>query len=230
MDKIDRQLYLIKGNLRKIKLKEKEWRKICEGDPGSKVRASDVLEKCVEINFELAKVFQSYCEIIEDVTRTSCIKEKEGKTHDASLSSASEMERETYIGEDLVEGRPSTSSQTPSLDLEIQLKILKEERQKALHNLAVLEELEEKKFVDVSDLEINLLPCINNQRKANISLDAVVKKVVRFRKPIRQIREIITANRLESEWQEEKMPSPPPPPPTPNKEINVIEEVRNTAG
>lgn len=158
-----------------------------------------------------------------------CIKDIEKRILVVSLSQTSEMESRNLIGEDVIEDMPaipSTSTQTPGLDLESQLKMLKQEREKGLRNLAIIESMKEEGEIHVANLNLNLIPAINNQRKANISLDCAVKKVVRFRRPLREIRQIISSNRLESEWPEE-ITTGPQPTTCPSKPT-VAQEVKST--
>lgn len=59
--------------------------------------------------------------------------------------------------------------------------MLDKERDKAESDLLLLRAMQRKKLIEVHDLNINLMPAINNQRRANESLNRALRKVLRFR-------------------------------------------------
>lgn len=76
--------------------------------------------------------------------------------------------------------------------LESQLCQLEEERKKGQEELLILEGAKN------DGMKINLIPAIKHQRKANVSMKHAVKKVVKFRKQLAEVRHIISENRLQS--------------------------------
>lgn len=61
-----------------------------------------------------------------------------------------------------------------------QIDVLTRERDTALKYISVLRKLQSEPYVSVDDLNVNLMPAINNQRKANQSLGRALRKVVKF--------------------------------------------------
>lgn len=65
------------------------------------------------------------------------------------------------------------------LTFDSQMDILNRERTKAREHLDKLNELQRTQHVPVADLLVNLWPAINNQRKANVSLEYAVQRVIK---------------------------------------------------
>lgn len=63
-----------------------------------------------------------------------------------------------------------------------QVELLDRERDKAFCDLTLLRRLQRENSVKVEELNINLMPAINNQRRANESLERVLKRVLKYRR------------------------------------------------
>lgn len=91
---------------------------------------------------------------------------------------------EVLIGSGMEEAPPVAGEQVPARMLRVplgdQVAVLDKERDKALLDLALLRRLQREKTVRVEDLNINLMPAINNQRRANESLGRALRKVLKF--------------------------------------------------
>lgn len=65
------------------------------------------------------------------------------------------------------------------LTFDSQMGILNSERKKAREHLETLNELQQTQHVPVTDLLVDLWPAINNQRRANVSLERAVRRVIK---------------------------------------------------
>lgn len=72
-------------------------------------------------------------------------------------------------------------------NLQEQLDVLDKERDKALNDLTMLRRSLRRGSVDINDLNINLMPVINHQRKTNASLERSLKRVYKHVKEVRQM-------------------------------------------
>jgi hypothetical protein len=95
--------------------------------------------------------------------------------------------------------------------LQSQLAMLRDEREKAVSHLGLLNRIHENGMVSVEDLNINLRPAINNQKKANTSLERAIKRIMNSRSHIAALQEFVSENLTSRTL---LLPPPPPPPPT----------------
>ncbi len=76
--------------------------------------------------------------------------------------------------------------------LQEQIRVLDKERDAVLSHLCLLRRIQREGFVRVEDLNVNLMPAINNQRKAHQSLARAVRKVLQFRQSSLATQGVIT--------------------------------------
>lgn len=122
----------------------------------------------------------------------------------------------------------SSKTQTPPLSFSLQYNTLKREREIGAHNWAIFEKLVSEPSLRVDERNINLIPAINNQRRANSSLDSTVKKIVHIKRPVHEIRLVSMVDGVETlcplKTEDQSNPS------LKYENVNVIDEVRKTVG
>jgi hypothetical protein len=118
----------------------------------------------------------------------------------------------------------SSSTQTPPLSIKLQLSTLKSEREIGAQNWTILEKMIEEKDLRVEERNISLIAAINNQRKANLSIDAVVNKIVKYRGPPRSVRSVTAANDVEPVSPEENTAPAAPTVTSAPPDMNIIQE------
>lgn len=152
-----------------------------------------------------------------EVILVSCVLNSEMDTDNCGVNSTEE-------GSTVV----SSEAQTAPMSFSLQLNTLKREREIGAHNWAILEKLASEPSLRVDQRNINLIPAINNQRRANSSLDNTVKKIVRVKRPMCQIPIASSENGVQSvcrpESEVESNPS------VRYINVNVVDEVRTTVG
>jgi hypothetical protein len=214
--------------LRRIKIKDKILFEACP--LANEVCQNWVLEKYVELNQDLARVYAHFCEITEDLERLNCIKDAVGIQMEISRVRNSKMDTDNF-GANSTEQTPrveSSKTQTPPMSFSLQYNTLKREREIGAHNWAIFEKLASEPSLRIDQRNINLIPAINNQRRANSSLDSTVKKIVHVKRPVHEIRLVSMVNGVETLCPPKTEDQPEPSLNYVN--INAVEEVRKTIG
>lgn len=82
------------------------------------------------------------------------------------------------------DGNSRRSRNRQNLPFIEQINLLQREREQSIEDLELLGRIQQDGMVRIRDLQIDLIPAINNQKKANVSLKHAVRKFVRFTNPV----------------------------------------------
>lgn len=110
-------------------------------------------------------------------------------------------------------------------NLQYEIEVLREEREKSISDLNFLDACITNNSIPVHDLDINLRPVINNQRKANCSFERAIRKLIKYRRVMRYYptrgnygpgAAVAAAGAVGAAVALSQPPLPPPPPPPPS--------------
>jgi hypothetical protein len=79
------------------------------------------------------------------------------------------------------------------------LVLLQNERDKFMKDSQLLAQLY------IKEPKVDLKPAIKCQQRANASIDRAIKRYVRFREPVANVRHVISSNRLQSTYMPENI-------------------------